>query len=433
MIAQQQGLNIVTGEEVSQRVNVTLNNVRLNDALDAILAVHGYTWVRQNNIITISSMSTDRRTSPSVQGRMVRLFTLNYVLASDVDKVAKGLMSPLGQSFTNTINNEEKRNAHEQLIVEDLPPYLDRIADYIAQVDTLPRQVIVEANILQVTLKDNNKHGVNFNQLARVNRANVSIGTMGLASGTSPATMMRVEGGDLTSLIDLLKSTSDTKTLASPKVAVVNGQKARISVGGKLGYLQTTATQTSTLQSVSFLDFGVVLTVTPIITEDGQVLMTVEPQVSTARINPTSKLPDSESTEVQTTALLSDGQAIVIGGLIKETSNDSQNKVPFLGDLWLVGRLFQSRDRLKERNEIIITLLPRIARPGEFCSFASEEDYAQATTPLFDRNLTPVDRREWEGGLQDASQKPHSWSWFKRKKPEVMVPISAVTVPALVE
>ena len=129
MIAQQQGLNIVTGEEVSQRVNVTLTNVRLSDALDAILAVHGYTWVRQNNIITIASMNSDRRNSPSVQGRHVRVFTLNYVLASDVEAVAKGLMSPLGQSFVNQTNVEEQRNAHEQLIVEDLPPYLDRIAE----------------------------------------------------------------------------------------------------------------------------------------------------------------------------------------------------------------------------------------------------------------------------------------------------------------
>ena len=433
MIAQQQGLNIVTGEEVSQRVNVTLTNVRLSDALDAILAVHGYTWVRQNNIITIASMNSDRRTSPSVQGRHVRVFTLNYILASDVETVAKGLMSPLGQSFVNQTNVEEQRNAHEQLIVEDLPPYLERIAEYIAQVDTMPRQVVVEANILQVTLKDSNKHGVNFNQLARVNRAHVTLGTMGLASGTPPATMMRVEGGDLTSLIDLLKSTSDTKTLASPKVAVVNGQKARISVGGKLGYLLTTATNTSTLQSVAFLEFGVVLSVTPIITEDGQVLMKVAPQVSTARVNPTSKLPDSESTDVQTTVLLADGQAIVIGGLIKETSNDAQNKVPFFGDLWLVGRLFQSRDRLKERNEIIITLLPRIARPGEFCSFASDEDHAQARTPLLDRNLTPVDRRVWEGELTDASTKPHSWIWFRRKKTEAMVPISAVVPPVMFE
>jgi type IV pilus assembly protein PilQ len=213
MIAHQQGLNIVTGEEVSQRVNVTLTNVRLNDALDAILAVHGYTWVRHNNIITISSMNSDRKTSPSVQGRMVRVFTLNYILASDADRVIKGLMSPLGQSFTNTTNFEEQRNAHEQLIVEDMPQYLDRIAEYIAQVDTLPRQVVVEANILQVTLRAGNRHGVNFNQLARVSRTNVNFEAMGLASGTSPASAMRVAGSDLTSLIECLKSTNDTKTL----------------------------------------------------------------------------------------------------------------------------------------------------------------------------------------------------------------------------
>ena len=429
MIAHQQELNIVTGEEVNQRVNVTLNNVRLTDALDAILAVHGYTWVRQNNIITISSMGSDRKTSPSVQGRMVRVFTLNYVLASDVEKVVKGLMSPLGQSFSNKVTVDEQRNAHEQIVVEDVPSYLDRNAEYISQVDIMPRQVVVEANILQVLLKDNNKHGVNFNQLARINRANVTFGTMGLASGVPPATMMRVEGSDLTGLIDLLKSTSDTKTLASPKVSVVNGQKAKISVGGEIGYLLTTATNTSTLQSVAFLEFGVVLTVTPIITEDGQVLLTVAPQVSTGRINATTKLPEKESTEVQTTALLSDGQAIVIGGLIKESTIDGQNKIPFLGDLWFIGRLFQSRERLRERSEIIITLLPRIARPGENCLFASEEDYAQASTPLMDRNLNPVDRRSWEGELPDASKKTRSWNIFSRKKKTTDVPVTVVPAP----
>lgn len=429
MIAHQQELNIVTGEEVNQRVNVTLNNVRLTDALDAILAVHGYTWVRQNNIITISSMGSDRKTSPSVQGRMVRVFTLNYVLASDVEKVVKGLMSPLGQSFSNKVTVDEQRNAHEQIVVEDVPSYLDRIAEYISQVDIMPRQVVVEANILQVLLKDNNKHGVNFNQLARINRANVTFGTMGLASGVPPATMMRVEGSDLTGLIDLLKSTSDTKTLASPKVSVVNGQKAKISVGGEIGYLLTTATNTSTLQSVAFLEFGVVLTVTPIITEDGQVLLTVAPQVSTGRINATTKLPEKESTEVQTTALLCDGQAIVIGGLIKESTIDGQNKIPFLGDLWFIGRLFQSRERLRERSEIIITLLPRIARPGENCLFASEEDYAQASTPLMDRNLNPVDRRSWEGELPDASKKTRSWNIFSRKKKTTDVPVTVVPAP----
>jgi len=432
MIAEQQGLNIVTGEEVSQHVNVTLNNVRLVDALDAILAVHGYTWTRQNNIVIISSMSSDRKTSPSVQGRMVRVFTLNYILASDVDKVVKGLMSPLGQSFINQTSKTEQRNAHEQLVVEDLPPYLDRVAEYIAQVDAMPRQVVVEANILQVTLKDNNRHGVNFNQLARISNTNINFETMGLATGTAPASALRVEGSELTSLIDLLKSTSDTKTLASPKVAVINGQQARISVGGQLGYLLTTATNTSTLQSVSFLPYGVILDVTPIITDDGQVLMTVLPQVSTARINPTSKLPESESTEVSTTVMLPEGQAIVIGGLIRETSNDGQNKIPFLGDLWLVGRLFQSRDRLRERNEIIITLLPRIARPGDCCAFGPEEDFLQATTPLLDRNINPIDRSKWEGSLSDASQRSGRWNWFRKSKTDAATATPSGTVPMVV-
>ena len=438
MISQQQGLNIVTGEDVRQRVNVTLNNVKLNDALDAILDIHGLTWVRHNNIITISSIQTERKTSPSVQGRTVRVFTLNYVLASDVDVVIKGLMSPLGQSFFSQTNSKEQRQSHEQLIVEDMPPYLERIAEYIAQVDTMPRQVVVEANILQVALKDNNRHGVNVSQLARVSNSNIRLETLGLASGTAPVSAMRISGTDLTSLIDLLKSTSDTKTLASPKVAVVNGQKARISVGGKLGYLLTTATNTSTLQSVEFLPFGVVLEVTPIISDDGQILMNVAPQVSTARINPITKLPDSESTEVTTTALLANGQAIVIGGLIKETNNDGQNKVPFLGDLWLVGRLFQSRDRLKERSEVIITLLPRIARPDETCAFASDEDHLQATTPLVDKNLTPVDRTDWEGSLADASKRSSLRNWFRKKKsiavpPAATAPLAPLQSPVHVE
>lgn len=433
MIAQQQGLNFVTGEDVNQRVNVTLNNVKLNDALDAILAVHGYTWARNNNIVTISSMNSDRKTSPSVQGRMVRVFTLNYVLASDVEKVVKGLMSPLGQTFTNQTKKMEQRNAHEQLIVEDMPPYLDRIAEYIAQVDTVPRQVIVEANILQVALKDNNRHGVNFNHLAQVSRSNVNIGTMGLASGTAPTSMMRIEGSDLTGLIDLLKSTSDTKTLASPKVAVLNGQEAKISVGGELGYLLTTATNTSTLQSVSFLPFGVILEVVPIISDDGQIVMTVSPEVSTARINPTSKVPDSEATKVTTTVMLTDGQAIVIGGLIKETVNDSQNKIPFLGDLWLVGRLFQSRDRLVERSEIIITLLPRITGPGDCGSFVSSDDVAQASAPLLDRNLTPYDRSAWEGSLPDASRKSRFWNVFGKQKQAKAAPAPRMEMPVTVE
>ena len=436
MIAQQNGLNIVSGEEMSQRVTVTLQNVDIDDALNSILSIHGFTWSRQNNIMIISSLDAQKSMSPAVQGRQVRVFTMNYVRATEVDKVIKGLMSPAGQSFINATDKVDQRNSHEQLVVEDMPAYLDRIAQYIAQIDVMPRQVEVEAHVLQVTLKDHNRHGVNLNALVRTGGSKINLEWVGLASGAGAASAIKMDGTDLSGLISALKSTNDTKTLASPKVSVLNGQEARISVGGKLGYLLTTATNTSTLQSVEFLNFGVVLTVTPIITEDGRVLMAVAPTVSTGRINPTSKLPESESTEVETKVMLNDGEAIVIGGLIKENKSDGQNKVSWLGDLWVVGRLFQNREEVRERNEIIIALIPRISRMGGVCQPDSFGNVDQARTPLMDVHLNPTDRSTWEGSLPDASTRKKNAStskkgnrgWFGQKNPVAggnVVPASA--------
>jgi Flp pilus assembly secretin CpaC len=177
----------------------------------------------------------------------------------------------------------------------------------------------------------------------------------------------------------------------------------------------------------------VILEVVPIISDDGQIVMAVSPEVSTARINPTSKVPDSEATKVTTTVMLTDGQAIVIGGLIKETVNDSQNKVPFLGDLWVVGRLFQSRDRLVERSEIIITLLPRITGPGDCGTFVASDDLAQASAPLMDQNLNLYDRSAWEGSLPDASKKSRFWNIFRKQKQEKAAPAPMMEMPVTVE
>ncbi len=432
MIAQQLGLNIVTGEELNQRVTVTLNQVQLDDALHAILSVHGLVWSRQKDIITVSGVNAESNLSPLVHGRLLQVFSLNYAQAGELDKVVKGLLSPIGKSYIVTIDSKDQRKAHEQLIVEDMPDYLERIARYVAQVDVSPRQVIVEANILQVTLKSSDRHGVNFDHVARLSRSTVNLKTVGLAANGDTAAAMEIAGSDLTGWIEALKSTTDTKTLASPKITVLNGQEAKISVGGKLGYLLTTATNTSTLQSVNFLEYGVVLTVVPVITEDGRVLMKVSPTVSTARINPTSKLPESEATEVQTNVVLNDGQALVIGGLIKENLSDAQNKIPWLGDLWLIGKLFQGREQARERNEIIVTLLPRIAAPGEFPCGLSSDDAVQAGTPLMDNSLHPVDRAAFEGHLPDASDRKNKpWRrWFRHEHPPRDTPHPVTSYPA---
>ncbi len=401
MIAEQQGLNIVSGELQDQRITVTLQNVALPDALDTILAVKGYTWSQQNNIIVVSQLGGEG--APALlQGREVRVYNLNYISAADIEGVVKGLLSQAGQVFINETDTANQRQTHEQLVVEDTSPYLDRVERYLEQADIPPKQVVVEAHVLQVTLQDDLRHGVEFDHMLRLAGSEVSLESSGLASEQGPTTMLRLQGTDLDGLIEAIKTNTDAKTLASPKVAVLNGQQARMQVGGQIGYLLTTTTQTSTLESVDFLDVGVILSVTPLITEDQQVLLDVRPQVSTGRINSSTNLPESETTEIETKVMLGDGEALVIGGLIQETDNLSETKVPWLGDLRGVGRLFQKREIHRERSEIIIALVPRILHPMPDCRELDVEELQRATTPLMHGPLHPNNRRRWEPQLPSA-------------------------------
>jgi hypothetical protein len=406
MIAEQHGLNIVSGDEVSERISVKLTNVRLDDALNAILAVNGYSWAQHKNIVIVSKISAEKKSSPMAQGRQVRVFTLNYMTAIDADKVVKGLLSPVGQSFITSTASSDHRRTHEQLIVEDLPDYLTRVASYVRQADTPPRQVIIEAHVLQVQLKNNFKHGVNFKHMFEVANVPMSIESAGLATGASPGSMFKLTGAHLTALLEAIRATTDAKTLASPKIAVLNGQQAHMQVGSKIGYLLTTTTQTSSLQSVNFLDVGVILKVTPAITDDGQILMQVNPVVSTGALNPTNNLPQSDTTEVETRVLVADGEALVIGGLIKEQDSDARTRLLGLSDIWMIGALFQRREVTRERNEIIITLLPRIIPDPPGCRNWNPVEVQRAHTPLLYGPVLPVDRSQLEPGFDCFQMRP---------------------------
>jgi type IV pilus assembly protein PilQ len=425
MIAQECGLSILMGESggpggpigatQAQKITVSLSNVHLEDALDAILSAHGYSWSKANDIITVTSINASKKIGAASQGRQVRVFNLNYFTAKQIDNVVKGLLSPVGQSFMNDTLTTDHRRTHEQLVVEDLPQYLDRIQSYISQVDVAPAQVVVEANILQVALKDNCKYGIEFDKLLSINGVEANIGTSLLATRSPTAGFFKIDDLKFSTLMDTLKNTTDMKTLANPKLAVLNGQEARIQIGGKIGYLTSTTTQTTTTQSVNFLELGVILKVVPIITEDGQILMQVKPQVVKGNINPTTNLPDSETTEVETSVMLADGESILIGGLIQETDNDIQNKVPYLGDMWIIGSLFQRREVVRERNEIIITLTPRIIPNTPGCRERDPVSVQQASTKLFHGALCENDRTMWEPVLPDAWQKP---AFMKNKVPQ---------------
>jgi type II secretory pathway component GspD/PulD (secretin) len=403
-LAEIQGLNIIIHDTIDARINTNLHNVPLDDALEAILAATGHTWARDKNIIQVMSIA-DAATMPlAVQRREV--FHLDYVSATDVNSVVTGMLSAAGTSYIVESATDDNRRTEELLVVQDLPQYVEAVRAYICQHDVPPRQVLVEAYILQVKLSDDTQHGVNFNHLFSLSNNMFEFETQGFAnSSSSQGFMVNLSGGNLTGLVEMLSTTTDAKTLAAPKIRVLNGQLARIQVGEQLGFRVTTTTETSTTESVEFLDVGVVLEVTPRIGSDGTVIMHVRPEVSSGQVNPATGLPEEETTELDTHVMFHDNQAFVIGGLIQEIDSDSQSKIPWLGDWRFVGHLFRRKEESKQRTEIIIALLPHVMPFDPVTHESLQIETERALTPLLYGPLHEYPR-PWEAQLPDAVDNP---------------------------
>jgi type II secretory pathway component GspD/PulD (secretin) len=260
--------------------------------------------------------------------------------------------------------------------------------------------------VLKIDLKNAEQHGVNLSRVVDVLGSHIRLQTLGFATPTdSQALFGTFDGSTTNAIIECLQTTTDAKTLAQPRVFCLNGQEATFQVGQKLGFRVQTTTQTSTLQSVNFLNVGVILTVTPRISKDDQILMHIKPELSDGQVDANTGLPSSNTTQVQTDALLPSGRGIVIGGLIQETDNTTINKIPVLGDIWLVGRLFQKRQLVRERAEVVIILVPRIVPYDPDYQCRDEFDVHRAETPLLHGRLEKY-RREWEPALYDAVDNP---------------------------
>jgi type II secretory pathway component GspD/PulD (secretin) len=408
-LAQTHGFNLVMGTgAVSRPLSISLRDVPIDRALDSVVASAGLTWVRRDEIILVSSIESGQANLPSVQNRILRVFELDYASVPDVETSVRGLISPAGQVTVIQSAKANIRQNRNLLVVEDLPEFVERIARYIDQVDMPPRQVLIEARVLQVRLQDDYVHGLSLlYKLAAGQGSTLSISTKGLASLTSSqALLFTLSSENLGNIVELIENTLDSKTLASPRVLALNGQESRIQVGGQLGFRVLTTTQTSTLEQVQFLNTGIILRVTPFITRDNQIMMTINPSVSTGQIN-VQGLPEAQTTEVATQVLLPDNHGMIIGGLIQENYEDRQTKIPVIGDIKLLGRLFQRRAVDRKRTEVIIALIPRIVPYDCQTSQRDREELARTDAPIYRGDLYR-NPRPMEPKLYDATENPRT-------------------------
>lgn len=234
--------------------------------------------------------------------------------------------------------------------------------------------------------------GVNA-QWNNPSNANEVAQTKGLAN---PASMTGAKGlyysvtsQNLTTLVEALSTRTGFNILSSPKVMAMNDQTAEIITGSRLGYKVKTITTTGMVESIEFLDVGTKLVITPSIKSDGLIIMEIHPEISEGAI--IGDLPQKNSTETTTKLIVKDGQTIIIGGLIRDTSKKEVIGVPVLMDIPVIGSFFKRTNLTSEKKEVIVLITPHIVNAklvGDMSEKAmSMERQKQDISPSFPIDL----------------------------------------------
>jgi type IV pilus assembly protein PilQ len=414
LLSEQGNLNILAGKDVQGKVSATLTGVDIDSALVAILRSTGYVARREGKFIFVGTPDEFNTLEQSLDRVGTRVYRPNYVAAVELQKLIQPLVSEkvgvvtvstpaqAGIPTDGTAAGGNTFSGGDVVVVRDYEAVLTQIDQMVAEVDVRPMQVHIEAMILSVKLKDEDRFGVNFQLLRDKQNINFALGK----PETSLANMTYEKGAlkfgfldsSLGAFLDALETIGDTNVVASPRLMVLNKQRAEIQIGEKKGYVSTTVTETSSTQSVEFLDIGALLRLRPYISSDGLIRMEVHPELSDGNVDTSSgfTLPNKEITQVTTNIMVRDGCTVVIGGLMRENLATNTAQIPLFGNLPLVGFLFRSKTETVERREVMVLITPHIVyEPGtcqEGVKAAGEfhrrhSTYADKMSPLGKRSI----------------------------------------------
>lgn len=395
----QHRISLVAGDQLTGKVTINLYDVPLDDALHQILATQGLDFVKQGNSYRVMTVEQRRQLLLDLDAIETRVFVLNHLTTTQAQKLLQPLLSADGKltmaddtattGATATNASSATSGQRQSIVVQDHATVLAKLATTIADLDQPPQQVLLEATILSIDLGEENRLGVDLNVLGGIDFNQIGatsdttgIGgyaptgpqfenglfsgqTFGFASPVTQGLSLGFIKNNVAAFVEALEQTTNATIVSNPRVIALNGEKAEIIVGGRLGYSTVIQNQTSSIEQIDFLETGTQLEFRPFIGEDGWIRMDVHPQNSAGVIDPVSGIPSENTTEITTKILMRDGQTLILGGLIGESVSTTRNQIPLLGSLPLLGWLFGSTTETVNRRELVILLTPHILDPVE--------------------------------------------------------------------
>jgi len=409
MLAAKAGINIIYSDDVTGTTSINLSKVPFDEAFKTILSVNGFAaQPLGDNILRIATPQTFLAEQKKAY-LQTRVFFLNYSKASEVKVQLDAVASAEESKGRCTI--DEANNA---LIVTDSALGLENTGRLIRSLDRVPKQVVIEAKLVEVSLDNSLDYGIQWSGYGEKNGnyfgagdAKTTMGTPGLGNPSnvvalydskSPPGGMAAPLGAATNasglgtgvnlpanivygafrlgkvasnymfdaIITAAAKKGKAKILSDPKVATLNNKEANINITSQTPYTTSETTQSVppiTTTKVVYLTTGIILKVTPTINSDGRISMKINPQVSQlSSFIPLagSGAPGVDTRSADTNVIVRDGETIVIGGLIHDSQSETAFKVPLLGDIPIIGYLFRKKSISRTRMELIIFVTPRI-------------------------------------------------------------------------
>ena len=354
LFSKKTGWNLVIAPEVTGTVSLHLHEVSIEEALAAVARITGYAIERIGQILYVTSREKVEG-FPFPEEPMHKTYKLYYMGAQAAATVVKRYLSPYGKLAVN--------KSKGLLFIEDTPETFTRIEPILRTLDQPPKQVLIEARILEVQLNNGFSYGVDWKAVFDKGKKAGTLETKGFATppdGGTQGFFFSLTTPDVTALLNALQQEGTLNTLATPKLLALNHKPAKIVIGGRLGFRVTTTSNQITTESVEFLDTGTQLRLTPHIDNQGNILMEIHPEISDGVV--TEGLPSKTTTEVTTTLLARDGESIFIGGLIRTREEEVIQRVPLLGHIPILGYLFRNTEIKRLKSEIIVIITPHLEK-----------------------------------------------------------------------
>jgi general secretion pathway protein D len=326
--------------------------------------------------------------------------------AGGVTAAGTGLSGSLARAVPDDRNSGITVVADEgnnTLVITATPSEARRIRQVLQQVDVLAEQVLLEATIAEVTLNDDLKFGMRwfFEKGASEVRLTDATAALGAFSPVIPGFSYFFNTPNVKVVLNALSGITKVNLVSSPSLMTLNNKRATLEIGDEVPILTRSSAgldnaDTRIVNNVSSRSTGVLLSITPRVADDGQVLLEIEQEVSDAIATKTSNIdsPTIQQRRIKTTVSVKNGGSVVLAGLMRDKATRQNDQVPLIGDVPLIGNMFKNKTDTIERTELLIAITPQVIKDNSQLGLIASEFRDRMNFDTRPQRETPPDHRE---------------------------------------